>query len=90
MLYFVDEHGPNIIPADGQVDPIIKGESPEQHVYFDGDASDLFGNGRNEIRLYKRSLNKKKEQEIMDISIRNIRIENGDAFFDVIFSSDQK
>ncbi|MDZ7260571.1 MAG: T9SS type A sorting domain-containing protein [candidate division KSB1 bacterium] len=87
LVYYVDQNGPNIIPADGQVTKVIVDTYPNTRVVFNGDNTDLFGNyGRSEITLYtKPSIPIEKEYNT-HITIKNIRYKGKDMVFDIIYN----
>lgn len=91
LIYYVDEHGPHIIPADGQVRKVIIGRPPDTRTVYNGDNSDLFGNdGRKEILLHTNSLKPVKKKVNTKIAIKNIHYHGEDIIFDVIFNYDGK
>ena len=84
LVYYVHEDRPTILPADGVVSAFITGRYPETATYYNGDDSDLFGNGINEITPYTLPSTSTPLFPSTGIAIKNIRRDGKEMLFDVI------
>ncbi|OGC01271.1 hypothetical protein A2V82_12520 [candidate division KSB1 bacterium RBG_16_48_16] len=84
VLYYVDEHGPNILPADGEIRSVKK--AGKNTPYYDGDQTDVLNaNQLDDFELYRNSLDKRKPREQVGIRLRNIKNRNGTMTFDLVY-----
>jgi M6 family metalloprotease-like protein len=84
LVYYVDEHGPNILPADGEIHSFKK--SGTNSTCYNGDQTDLFrANPLDDFELYRNSLDNRKPREQVGIQLRNIINLNGFITFDLIY-----